>query len=173
VPYIRRESARAPSLRLSSITCDHDVRQSALIGGPFTPSNDHLSTGLGSYFSNKPEIYCGHTTASCRQASLSHYHSPRLRPLATLESLTHSEYPVEEFELFQLPEPQYPYPQRRESGAREAQRERQRREKLEWLLQKAEMKFSHSLQFNAVPDWSSHYIAYSNLKKLLVARHAH
>ena len=28
------------------------------------------------------------------------------------------------------------------------------------------MKFSHSIQFNAVPDWSSHYIAYSNLKKL-------
>ncbi|KAF2005123.1 SPX-domain-containing protein [Amniculicola lignicola CBS 123094] len=29
------------------------------------------------------------------------------------------------------------------------------------------MKFSHSLQFNSVPDWSSHYIAYSNLKKLI------
>lgn len=28
------------------------------------------------------------------------------------------------------------------------------------------MKFSHSLQFNSVPDWSSHYISYSNLKKL-------
>lgn len=28
------------------------------------------------------------------------------------------------------------------------------------------MKFSHSIQFNAVPDWSSNYIAYSNLKKL-------
>ncbi|KAF2723992.1 SPX-domain-containing protein [Polychaeton citri CBS 116435] len=28
------------------------------------------------------------------------------------------------------------------------------------------MKFSHSIQFNAVPDWSSHYISYSNLKKL-------
>lgn len=28
------------------------------------------------------------------------------------------------------------------------------------------MKFSHSIRFNAVPDWSSHYIAYSNLKKL-------
>ncbi|KAI5791601.1 SPX domain-containing protein [Peziza echinospora] len=27
------------------------------------------------------------------------------------------------------------------------------------------MKFSHSIQFNAVPDWSSHYIAYSSLKK--------
>jgi hypothetical protein len=85
---------------------------------------------------------------------------------AALESLPRSEYPVEEFELFELPESQYPYPKRSETGAREAQRERQRREKLEWLLQKAEMKFSHSLQFNAVPDWSSHYIAYSNLKKL-------
>jgi SPX domain protein involved in polyphosphate accumulation len=31
------------------------------------------------------------------------------------------------------------------------------------------MKFSHSLQFNAVPDWSNHYIAYSNLKKQYVA----
>ncbi|KAJ5400841.1 hypothetical protein N7465_011330 [Penicillium sp. CMV-2018d] len=32
---------------------------------------------------------------------------------------------------------------------------------------KAKMKFSHSIQFNAVPDWSSNYIAYSNLKKLI------
>jgi len=30
------------------------------------------------------------------------------------------------------------------------------------------MKFSHSIQFNAVPDWSSEYISYSNLKKLYV-----
>ncbi|SSD60358.1 related to Low-affinity phosphate transporter PHO91 [Saccharomycodes ludwigii] len=29
------------------------------------------------------------------------------------------------------------------------------------------MKFSHSLQFNAVPEWSSRYIAYSQLKKLI------
>ncbi|RKF59300.1 putative transporter C3B8.04c [Erysiphe neolycopersici] len=29
------------------------------------------------------------------------------------------------------------------------------------------MKFSHSIQFNAVPEWSSQYIAYSNLKKLI------
>ncbi|KAF2858337.1 SPX-domain-containing protein [Piedraia hortae CBS 480.64] len=29
------------------------------------------------------------------------------------------------------------------------------------------MKFSHSIQFNAVPDWASHYISYSNLKKLI------
>ncbi|KAJ5084711.1 hypothetical protein NUU61_009290 [Penicillium alfredii] len=31
----------------------------------------------------------------------------------------------------------------------------------------AKMKFSHSIQFNAVPDWSTNYIAYSNLKKLI------
>ncbi|KOS19152.1 putative transporter [Escovopsis weberi] len=29
------------------------------------------------------------------------------------------------------------------------------------------MKFSHSILFNAVPDWSTHYLAYSNLKKLI------
>ncbi|KAK1149322.1 low-affinity phosphate transporter [Aspergillus melleus] len=31
----------------------------------------------------------------------------------------------------------------------------------------AKMKFSHSIQFNAVPEWSSYYIAYSNLKKVI------
>jgi hypothetical protein len=40
--------------------------------------------------------------------------------------------------------------------------------KLEQLREADEMKFSHSLQFNAVPDWSNHYIAYSNLKKQYV-----
>ncbi|KAK4512173.1 uncharacterized protein ATC70_013416 [Mucor velutinosus] len=29
------------------------------------------------------------------------------------------------------------------------------------------MKFSHSLQFNAVPDWIDHYVAYDQLKKLI------
>ena len=38
--------------------------------------------------------------------------------------------------------------------------------KLRQTSHSGEMKFSHSVQFNAVPDWSSHYIAYSNLKKL-------
>jgi hypothetical protein len=41
-----------------------------------------------------------------------------------------------------------------------------REEKLCRLDEADDMKFSHSIQFNAVPDWSSHYIAYSNLKKL-------
>ncbi|KAL6153363.1 hypothetical protein ACJQWK_11391 [Exserohilum turcicum] len=46
-----------------------------------------------------------------------------------------------------------------------AARAQRRRLKLERLREADEMKFSHSLQFNAVPDWSNHYIAYSNLKK--------
>lgn len=29
------------------------------------------------------------------------------------------------------------------------------------------MKFSHSLQFNSVPEWSTKYLAYSQLKKLI------
>lgn len=52
--------------------------------------------------------------------------------------------------------------------AQESKRERKRREKLEQLREAEEMKFSHSLQFNAVPDWSNHYVAYSNLKKQYV-----
>ncbi|KIX04113.1 uncharacterized protein Z518_07666 [Rhinocladiella mackenziei CBS 650.93] len=39
--------------------------------------------------------------------------------------------------------------------------------KLQDLAEREEMKFSHSIQFNAVPDWSSNYISYSNLKKLI------
>lgn len=38
--------------------------------------------------------------------------------------------------------------------------------KLRELDEREAMKFSHSVQFNAVPDWSSNYISYSNLKKL-------
>jgi SPX domain len=51
--------------------------------------------------------------------------------------------------------------------SQEKTRDQRRRNKLEQLLDDEEMKFSHSIQFNAVPDWSSHYIAYSNLKKML------
>jgi hypothetical protein len=72
------------------------------------------------------------------------------------------------FELLELAE--LPQPQTQSTGTPkpepETRRERKRREKLEQLLEADEMKFSHSLQFNSVPDWSSNYIAYSNLKKL-------
>lgn len=46
---------------------------------------------------------------------------------------------------------------------RRAQKQERKRSR---IRKREEMKFSHSIQFNAVPDWSSHYISYSNLKKL-------
>ena len=42
--------------------------------------------------------------------------------------------------------------------------------RLDKLARILDMKFSHSIQFNAVPEWSNNYISYSNLKKLSVAR---
>lgn len=65
----------------------------------------------------------------------------------------------------------YPEPgreaRRQPADGREARRKEKRERKLQRLVQEAEdMKFSHSIQFNAVPDWSNHYISYSNLKKL-------
>ena len=62
---------------------------------------------------------------------------------------------------------------RREKDNRHLKREAKRAEKRRQLDETDEMKFSHSIQFNAVPDWSSHYIAYSNLKKLYVCRGSH
>merc|ERR1711939_1136784 len=50
---------------------------------------------------------------------------------------------------------------------RAANRSNKRLRKLEQLAEREEMKFSHSIQFNAVPDWSSNYISYSNLKKAI------
>lgn len=55
---------------------------------------------------------------------------------------------------------------RKAAEDRDRRRQDKRLRKRQWLETQDEMKFSHSVQFNAVPDWSSHYIAYSNLKKL-------
>lgn len=61
-----------------------------------------------------------------------------------------------------------PHPPASESQTRRARHLQNRIAKLERIAEEDdEMKFSHSIQFNAVPDWSSHYIAYSNLKKLI------
>lgn len=56
----------------------------------------------------------------------------------------------------------------RDLESRAAKRAERRADKVQRLDEADNMKFSHSIQFNAVPDWSSHYIAYSNLKKLFV-----
>ncbi len=60
-----------------------------------------------------------------------------------------------------------PYPEtRRRQEDRQSRGEEKRAEKRRWLQEQDEMKFSHNIQLNAVADWSSHYIAYSNLKKV-------
>jgi SPX domain len=56
----------------------------------------------------------------------------------------------------------------RTGTTREARRKEKWNHKLKEFADREEMKFSHSIQFNAVPDWSSNYISYSNLKKLYV-----
>ena len=54
------------------------------------------------------------------------------------------------------------------SGAQSFRAVENRIRKLERIAKHDDdMKFSHSIQFNAVPDWSSNYIAYSNFKKLI------
>jgi phosphate transporter len=81
------------------------------------------------------------------------------------------QHDAEEFELLELPEQRIHFAESvtEEEERKERERASARREKLSRLLLHSTftMKFSHSLQFNAVPDWSSHYIAYSNLKKLI------
>lgn len=62
---------------------------------------------------------------------------------------------------FKFPKENHP-----EETSREKRRREKKERKLAQILQREEMKFSHSIQFNAVPDWSNHYISYSNLKKL-------
>lgn len=81
------------------------------------------------------------------------------------------EEPDVDIELAELPPPALPgaHPLTRPRDALQdasLQAHLRRRAKVRRLLED-EMKFSHSIQFNAVPEWSSHYISYSNLKKLI------
>lgn len=77
----------------------------------------------------------------------------------------HSKHPRPSIQLEELP----PLTRNHKKAADENQHccvQQEPERKLRKSSQPREMKFSHSIQFNAVPDWSSHYIAYSNLKKL-------
>lgn len=116
---------------------------------------------------SRPDHQTHHIEHSQPTAPSSASRQPNPASLAAFRHRT-SPFADEDLELDLLPGPSIPYPGQQEEEQREKEQDRLRREKLHWLLQKAEMKFSHSLQFNAVPDWSSHYIAYSNLKKLYV-----
>lgn len=75
---------------------------------------------------------------------------------------THPAGSSESYELVEYTNIQH----REEANARQRQHQAKRAEKRRRLDHEDDMKFSHSIQFNAVPDWSSKYIAYSNLKKL-------
>jgi len=89
------------------------------------------------------------------------------QPLQVLKSVTGvgggPHPPTDDFEL--KPYPTSSAPARRDLRA--ARRNQRRLDKLLRLAEAEAMKFSHSIQFNAVPDWSSNYIAYSNLKKTI------
>lgn len=89
-----------------------------------------------------------------------------MHPASTLDRFAayRNSPPEQAFELHELPREENSHPVR----AQESKWERKRRTKLQQLREADEMKFSHSLQFNAVPDWSNHYVAYSNLKKQYV-----
>ena len=80
-------------------------------------------------------------------------------------ALAPSAHPLADFEEFELAD----YIGIRERRDKDSRRQAKRAAKRRKLDEADEMKFSHSIQFNAVPDWSSHYIAYSNLKKLWVS----
>lgn len=87
----------------------------------------------------------------------------RLNPLRSRSQDLLSEHRENDVELRQLKNDK---PKAVVKASRQNRREEKRRRKLRQLQEREEMKFSHSIQFNAVPDWSSHYISYSNLKKL-------
>lgn len=97
-------------------------------------------------------------SASTEQASSDFLNRGGSTPRTTLDNLPES------IELENYPAAA----SRHDDAARERQRKYdiKRAKKRQWLEARDEMKFSHSIQFNAVPDWSNHYIAYSNLKKL-------
>ncbi|KAI8305171.1 putative transporter [Colletotrichum sp. SAR11_240] len=118
-----------------------------------------------------------HAVATSASLALLRYPSGALFPLAeqALETLTSnstakwfitaaavSTVPLS-FEL----DDYKPIAERKAADDQATRREQKRLWKKQWLEQQDDMKFSHSIQFNAVPDWSSHYIAYSNLKKLI------
>jgi phosphate transporter len=93
-----------------------------------------------------------------------HFQSGRPLTVPTSRRVPHNaDIELENFSRRRLPQTEgtLSFPIR---GARE---EDNTLDRVRRLAEKEAMKFSHSIQFNAVPDWSSHYISYSNLKKLI------
>lgn len=107
--------------------------------------------------------------ANARSPAVHTHPSPNLRPAGRRISSAASRDVIAEvdesaIELENLVDPVRAGSQ--PENQRERRRAQKRERKLYQLREREEMKFSHSIQFNAVPDWSNHYISYSNLKKL-------
>lgn len=104
-------------------------------------------------------------------------HHPRSVLFSVSAQPSKTQVDQNEFELQEYPQPKQPRTDTADDTAdtnrnlnpsrdRAARKEEKKARKRRWLEAQDDMKFSHSIQFNAVPDWSTHYIAYSNLKKL-------
>lgn len=102
--------------------------------------------------------------ASTRQSPPGHLQIQRGGSTRRATSSDPSNNPPDQIELVEFPTAAQKYHDA--VLERERRYDTKRAEKRRWLEEQDEMKFSHSIQFNAVPDWSNHYIAYSNLKKL-------
>lgn len=95
-----------------------------------------------------------------------HKHAATSDHIVDILGLGHSDNSEFPLELEDLAKPSRHRPGDNTGPSQESRRSDKRLRKLERLAEQEEMKFSHSIQFNAVPDWSSNYISYSNLKKL-------
>jgi hypothetical protein len=93
-------------------------------------------------------------------------HAAPSHQIIDILSLGPSHHPEFPLELEDLAKPSRNRPGDNTGPSRDSRKRHKRLGKLERLAEQEDMKFSHSIQFNAVPDWSSNYISYSNLKKL-------
>jgi hypothetical protein len=153
-------------------------------GHPTSQPTVHVSSSLAVTFTSKDNRHCVKPIAASLVSSpLGYLPTPSVtttprhsllntHPLTTTVAAVEGRraLPILTENSFELQDYPDNAADRRDTQRPESKRERKRREKLEQILEEAEMKFSHSLQFNSVPDWSSHYIAYSNLKKAYVYR---
>jgi len=129
----------------------------------------HVFTIASSSRAVNPSSFASSSSSShpARPASTDKQPSTKLPGGGSVLAPRPHEFQLADFEEYELSD-YTGIQERKEKEVQLSKRQLKRQEKLRQLDEADEMKFSHSIQFNAVPDWSSHYIAYSNLKKLYV-----
>jgi hypothetical protein len=131
--------------------------------GKLQPSPPKLTYAIGTVLS--PLGFDGGLASSHPPASVSLSFTAAAVGPATLESSRSGAEKSRERDI-ELQPLWYKDYEEKKQDTREERRVAKSREKFRELETREAMKFSHSVQFNAVPEWSSHYINYSNLKKL-------